>query len=88
MSGRKNREKIEIMANIMKLSVSGTIKRSHIMYGANLSHEQTLHYLEELQCKGLLEERMEKGTPVYRITEKGGEFLNLFTNISSMMNST
>ena len=48
MSERKNnRGKIEIMADVLTLSTVG-IKKTHIMYKANLSYEQILYYLNEL----------------------------------------
>jgi predicted transcriptional regulator len=85
MIGRKNRGKIEIMAEILDLSMSGLIRKTHIMYRVKLSYKQTLCYLEELQSKDLLEECIEEDTPAYGITEKGRQFLNIFTDISTLM---
>lgn len=85
MSARKNnRGKIEIMADILNLSTAG-IKKTHIMYRANLSYEQILYYLGELQGKGLLEQRIEEGTTIYGTTEKGREFLGHFSQMSELM---
>ena len=85
MSARKNnRGKIEIMADILNLSTVG-IKKTHIMYRANLSYEQILYYLGELQDKGLLEQRIEDGTTVYGTTERGREFLGHFSHMSELM---
>jgi predicted transcriptional regulator len=85
MSARKNnRGKIEIMADILNLSTVG-IKKTHIMYRANLSYEQILFYLGELQDKGLLEQRIEDGTTVYGTTERGREFLGHFSHMSELM---
>lgn len=55
------------------------------MHRANLSYEQTISYLEELHRKGLLEKRVEESTPVYRMTEKGKEFLDAFTKLSALI---
>jgi predicted transcriptional regulator len=86
MSARKNnRGKIEIMADILNLSTVG-IKKTHIMYRANLSYEQILYYLGELQEKGLLEQRMEDGVTIYGTTEKGRDFLGHFSRMSELMN--
>lgn len=85
MIGRKNRGKIEIMAEILELSTPGTIRKTHIMYRVKLSYKQTICYLEELLSKDLLEEYTDEDTPVYRITERGRQFLNIFTNISTLM---
>ena len=85
MSARKNnRGRIEIMADILNLSTVG-IKKTHIMYRANLSYEQVLYYLGELQDKRLLEQRIEDGTTVFGTTEKGREFLDHFSNMSELM---
>jgi predicted transcriptional regulator len=85
MFGRKNRGKIEIMADILNLSASGLVRKTHIMYRINLSYKQTLCYLEELQSRDFLEEYTEEDTPAYRVTEKGRKFLDIFMNISALM---
>ena len=85
MSERKNnRGKIEIMADVLSLSTVG-IKKTHIMYRANLSYEQILYYLNELQVRGLLEQGVEEGAQVYRTTEKGREFLHHFTQMAELI---
>lgn len=82
---KNNRGKIEIMADILSLSTVGT-KKTHIMYGANLSYEQIVYYLGELQGKGLLEQREEEeGSTIYGTTEKGREFLGHFSQVSELM---
>lgn len=75
---------IEIMSDIMNLSTVGT-RKTHIMYGANLSYEQVLRYLEKLQGEGFIEERVEEGQTVYRTTEKGRSFLDHFSKVSELM---
>lgn len=85
MLGRRNRGKIEIMADILKLSTSGVMRKTQVMYGVRLSYKQTLSYLEELQSDGLIEKRTEDGTFVYNMTEKGRTFLAIFENISALM---
>lgn len=85
MSERKNnRGKIEIMADVLTLSTVG-IKKTHIMYKANLSYEQILYYLNELMAKSLLEQGVEEGSPVYRTTEKGREFLGHFSQMAELI---
>ncbi len=82
---RKNtRGKIEIMADILSLSTVGT-KKTHIMYRANLSYEQIVYYLRELQGKGLLEQREEEGNTVYGTTERGREFLGHYSQVAELM---
>ena len=54
MSERKNnRGKIQIMGDVLALATSG-IKKTHIMYRANLSYEQVHLYLGELIGKRLI----------------------------------
>ena len=85
MSERKNnRGKIEIMADILTLSTVG-IKKTHIMYKANLSYEQRLYYLGERLSRGLLEQDTFEGTQVYRTTEKGREFLQHFGSMAELI---
>ncbi|HEX6562473.1 MAG TPA: winged helix-turn-helix domain-containing protein [Nitrososphaera sp.] len=85
MSERKNnRGKIEIMADVLTLSTVG-IKKTHIMYKANLSYEQILYYLNELLGRGLLTQDVMEGSPVYRTTEKGREFLHYFSRMADLL---
>jgi predicted transcriptional regulator len=71
---KNNRGKIEIMADVLSLSTAA-IKKTHIMYRANLSYEQVIHYLSELFSKGLIVQDVADGALVYRTTEKGRAFL-------------
>jgi predicted transcriptional regulator len=81
---KNNRGKIEIMADVLALSTSG-IKKTHIMYRANLSYEQILHYLNQLLSKGLLIQENSDGSLVYRTTEKGREFLTCYSRIMDLI---
>jgi predicted transcriptional regulator len=85
MSERKNnRGKIEIMADVLALSTTG-IKKTHIMYRANLSYEQILHYLNQLLTKGLIAQDVSDGSLVYRTTEKGREFLMCYSRMTELI---
>jgi len=85
MSDRKNnRGKIEIMADVLSLSTSG-IKKTHIMYRANLSYEQILYYLNQLLSKRLIAQDVSDGAVVYRTTEKGREFLSCYSRMSDLI---
>src|SRR3712207_2913569 len=72
---KNNRGKIQIMGDVLSLATSG-IKKTHIMYRANLSYEQVYLYLEELISKRLIAQDVSAEGVVYRTTEKGREFLS------------
>jgi predicted transcriptional regulator len=83
MSERKknNRGKIQIMGDVLALATSG-IKKTHIMYRANLSYEQVHLYLGELIGKRLITQDVSSSDGVvYRTTEKGREFLLHYTRL-------
>ncbi len=81
MSERKNnRGKIQIMGDVLALATSG-IKKTHIMYRANLSYEQVHLYLGELIGKRLMVQDVSPDGVVYRTTTKGREFLLSYTRL-------
>lgn len=85
MAERKNnRGKIEIMADVLSLSTAG-IKKTHIMYRANLSYEQIIYYLSQLLGKGLLRQDASEGALVFRTTEKGREFLHCYSRMTELI---
>jgi len=77
---KNNRGKIQIMGDVLALATSG-IKKTHIMYKANLSYEQVLLYLSELVGRRLLSQDATRDGIVYRITDKGREFLLCYTRL-------
>jgi predicted transcriptional regulator len=81
---KKNRGRIDILADILSLSTEA-VRKTHIMYGANLSYEQVSNYVEELQDKGFLEEVTTKR---YRITDKGRLYLEEYEALKRMMEFT
>lgn len=68
------------MGDVLALATSG-IKKTHIMYKANLSYEQVLLYLSELIGKKLISQDISHDGVVYRTTDKGREFLMYYTRI-------
>jgi predicted transcriptional regulator len=77
---KNNRGKIQIMGDVLALATSG-IKKTHIMYKANLSYEQVHLYLGDLIGKRLIEQDVSPDGVVYRTTEKGREFLLHYTRL-------
>jgi predicted transcriptional regulator len=81
-----NRGKLEIMADVVYLSTSG-IKKTHIMYKANLSYEQINRYLRELLKLQFIENAIDDGAVIYRATEKGRLFLHYYNMMRKTMHS-
>jgi predicted transcriptional regulator len=84
--GKNNRGKIQIMGDVLELAKSG-IKKTHIMYRANLSYEQVHLYLGELIAKGLIVQDVSSPADgvIYRTTEKGREFLLYYTRLIELL---
>jgi len=78
-----NRTRLEILASMLKVASNGALK-THIMYKANLSHKQLERYLTFLEEKGLLAQAVDEdvGNRIYRITEKGFDFLRDYSHVS------
>ena len=80
----KYRSQLRIYVDIMRViqRESNQAKPTRILYGANLSHDRLLKYLDELKA---LEVIQETGTneKVYSLTQKGIEFLNNFRRVES-----
>jgi len=76
---RRNRLNIiyDILGVIQKL---GEIKKTHIMYQANLSHNQMKLYLNELYKKKFIENTNSE-KPLIKITKKGGDFFKQYTQV-------
>ena len=61
---------------------SNQAKPTRILYGANLSHDRLVKYLDELKALGVIEE-FGTDDKVYSLTQKGIEFLNNFRKVES-----
>ena len=72
----RKRNRVEIMHDMLKIiqERDGKIKKTHLMYKANLSHKQMKSYLKELIDKDLLENRESDGKSILCITKKGRDF--------------
>ncbi|HUW43482.1 MAG TPA: winged helix-turn-helix domain-containing protein [Bacillota bacterium] len=53
----------------------GGIKPTHLMYKANLSHNQMKAYLNELMKKEMVEKNASKNGNIILITKQGQDFL-------------
>lgn len=72
------------MGDVLTLATSG-IKKTHIMYKANLSYEQVHLYLSELIGKRLITQDASHDGVIYRTTDKGREFLMYYTHLAEFL---
>jgi len=74
-SRRGNRTRLEIIRDILLITGDKGAKKTHIMYGANLSYRLLTQYLDDASNAGLIACKEES---CYIITEKGEMFLQLY----------
>lgn len=74
----KNRKKLEIIADILDATLGGA-KKTHIMYGGNLSFSLLKHYLDLLtECNFLIYRKEESQ---YFVSDRGKAFLDEFRKL-------
>lgn len=73
----KKRSRMDIISDMLKKvkEKDGKIKPTHLMYKANLSHNQMKLYLNELIEKGFVEKNSSEKVNEIAITKKGRDFL-------------
>ncbi|MCW4039891.1 MAG: winged helix-turn-helix domain-containing protein [Candidatus Bathyarchaeota archaeon] len=76
----RKRSRLETIYTILTLSQQG-IRKTHIMYRANLSHQQLVKYLEVLTTKNLLAEK----EGLFVTTNQGLAFIDKFQEIQNIM---
>tara|TARA_Y100000310_G_C20595332_1_gene770214 strand:+ start:908 stop:1150 length:243 start_codon:yes stop_codon:yes gene_type:complete len=59
----------------------GKIKKTHLMYRANLSHKQMKLYLQELMKNGLFESKSSGKETLIHITKKGQNFFIKYAQV-------
>lgn len=74
---------MEIISDMLAMiqSKNGSIKPTHLMYKANLSHSQMKSYLDELIAQGLVEKSETKKGNRIVITKKGQDFVLQYTRM-------
>ena len=85
----KNRSKVDIIYDILASAVDGGVKKTHIMYKANLSSEQMKFYFHTLLSHSLLTSgRDSENNLIYKTTQKGVKFLQCCVQIKSLISPT
>lgn len=75
------RSRLDIIADILSVvKGNGSVKKTQIMYGANLSYTVLSKYLDELLNVCLL--KFESNKRHYVLTEKGKKFLQYYREYS------
>ena len=80
----KYRSQFRIFVDIMRViqREGNEAKPTRILYGANLSHDRLVKYLEELKMLGVIQESG-SDEKIYGLTQKGVEFLNNFRKVEA-----
>ena len=70
------RSKNDIISDMISVIIErgGKIKPTHLMYKANLSHNQMKLYLDELIKKGIIEKELISWKSKIAVTKKGRNF--------------
>lgn len=81
---RRGRDRLYIIAEILAIAKDGALK-TQVMYRASLSYAQLIDYLRFMLKLKLLEEVEIDGKEVYKITEKGLDFLQRYSEIRRLL---
>ncbi|MCD6562739.1 MAG: hypothetical protein J7K23_02330 [Thermoproteales archaeon] len=79
---KQRRSKLRILADILGIIFEENGARvTQILYGANLSYDRLVKYLDELKAKELITEKRDDQGARYYLTKKGKDFLKEFKKI-------
>lgn len=82
---KRARCEVEIIASILKLCSEGGRIKTHVMYGANLSHEMVTSYLGKLLKYELLETAHEGSKSLFTTSRKGEEYLHHYFSMQTLV---
>ena len=79
----RKRNRVEIVHDMLKIiqERGGRIKKTHLMYKANLSHKQMTSYLVDLIKNGLIHDKKAEDRNLILITEKGRDFFVKYAQV-------
>lgn len=80
---REYRSKIRIYADILDslLRHGGKSGPTHILLGANLSHDRLMKHLNQLIELGLIFEEADSNEKIFKLTDKGRAFIVEFVKV-------
>lgn len=80
---KEYRSKIKIYADILNslLAHGGKSGPTHILLGANLSHDRLMKHLKQLIELGLICEEAESTEKIFKLTDKGRTFVIEFVKV-------
>jgi len=83
------RDRLQIIHDILKAirDRNGTIKPTHILYKANLSHQMLEEYLDDLISRGFVIENNDNKGKIYSLTDKGFDYLSKYNLITEFIGS-
>ena len=80
------RGRLTILYELLTILQTGPVKKTHLMYRANVSHDPLHKFLAVLLTKDLCTEERRDGHSEYRITARGRRFVHEFQRIQAMFN--
>jgi predicted transcriptional regulator len=83
----KMRILVDIMQTIKEEEKRGGAKLTRILYGANLSHDRLVRYMDELTEKGLITEHGSGDYLVYHLSDRGAAFMLEFDKVEKFMDA-
>ena len=80
---KEYRSRVRIYADILDalLKKGGKSGPTHILLGANLSHDRLMRHLSQLGGLGLVSEEINSGNKIFKLTDKGRKFILEFTKV-------
>jgi predicted transcriptional regulator len=80
----KNRSRVEILYEIV-LAAKEPAKKTHLLYGSNLSTKQLNLYLQFLLERKILSEQISERSKLYVATARGRHFIDTFEKLRSLL---
>jgi len=81
----RKRNKTDIIHDMLKIIQENgdRIKKTHLMYKANLSHQQMESYLNELVKNVLIERHIAEKKSSIKVTKKGSDFIVKYAQVKA-----